>query len=51
VIGSATLASPWLALIGALVATVAEALPVPMDDNMRVPIVSGLAMQVAARFT
>jgi dolichol kinase len=49
-IGWATLSSPTVALVGALVATLAEALPVPMDDNMRVPITSGLAMQVAARF-
>jgi glycerol-3-phosphate acyltransferase PlsY len=37
-----------VALVGALTATIAEALPVPMDDNMRVPIFSGLAMQLAA---
>ncbi|MCH7548990.1 MAG: hypothetical protein IH969_05545 [Candidatus Krumholzibacteriota bacterium] len=37
-----------MALIGAFAATVAEALPVPMDDNMRVPIFSGLAMELAA---
>ena len=38
-----------MALVGSVVATVAEALPVPMDDNMRVPIFSGLAMELAAR--
>jgi glycerol-3-phosphate acyltransferase PlsY len=49
-IGSFILPNPWVALAGALAATVAEALPVPMDDNMRVPIVSGLVMQIAAKF-
>jgi dolichol kinase len=49
-IGSVVLSNPWVALTGAITASVAEALPVPMDDNMRVPIVSGLAMQVVAQF-
>lgn len=48
-IGSLILSNPWVALGGAFAATVAEALPVPMDDNMRVPIFSGLAMQVIAQ--
>jgi phytol kinase len=48
-IGSLILSNPLVALAGALTATVAEALPVPMDDNMRVPIFSGLAMQVIAQ--
>lgn len=50
-LGWALLSNPWLALGGAIVATVAEALPVPMDDNMRVPIFSGAAMQVITQFT
>jgi len=37
-----------VAVAGALTAMVAEALPVPMDDNMRVPIFSGLVMQLVA---
>ncbi len=37
-----------IVVVGALAATIAEALPVPMDDNMRVPIFSGLAMELAA---
>lgn len=45
-IGSGVLPDERVALVGAVVATIAEALPLPMDDNMRVPIVSGLAMQV-----
>jgi dolichol kinase len=50
IIGAALLENQWVVLVGALTATVAEALPVPMDDNMRVPIVSGLAMQLVAYF-
>jgi dolichol kinase len=50
VVGWPVLASPWLALVGAVTATVAEAMPSPLDDNMRVPIFGGIAMQLAARF-
>ncbi len=49
-IGWPLLQSPELALIGAATATIAEAMPSPLDDNMRVPIFSGIAMQLAARF-
>jgi dolichol kinase len=49
-LGLLLLRSPELAVIGALTATVAEAMPSPLDDNMRVPIFSGVAMQIAARF-
>jgi dolichol kinase len=49
-LGLLLLRSPEVALIGALTATVAEAIPSPLDDNMRVPIFSGIAMQLAARF-
>jgi len=38
-----------LVVVGAAAAAFAEALPVPMDDNMRVPIFSGMAMELAAR--
>lgn len=49
-VGLPLLSSPWLALVGAVTATVAEAMPSPLDDNMRVPIFGGIAMQLAARF-
>jgi dolichol kinase len=49
-VGWPLLPSPWLALAGAATATVAEAMPSPLDDNMRVPIFGGIAMQLAARF-
>ncbi|MBI4720268.1 MAG: hypothetical protein HY770_03405 [Chitinivibrionia bacterium] len=35
-----------LVAAGSLAATLAEALPAPMDDNMRVPLISGLVMQL-----
>lgn len=50
VIGAALLDNQWVVVAGALAATLAEALPVPMDDNMRVPIVSGLVMQLVAHY-
>lgn len=38
------------ALAGALVATIAEALPLPIDDNFSIPILSGIAMVLAGAF-
>lgn len=35
---------PVIAIIGALVATIVEMLPVPIDDNLTVPLVSGAVM-------
>ena len=49
-VGWPLLGSFWLAMVGAVTATVAEAMPSPLDDNMRVPIFGGMAMQLAARF-
>jgi glycerol-3-phosphate acyltransferase PlsY len=49
-IGAAVLGNPWVILAGAATAAVAEALPLPMDDNMRVPIFSGLVMQIVALY-
>lgn len=50
VIGAVLLAKPWVFIAGAAAATIIEALPVPMDDNMRVPIFSGLIMQLVAQY-
>jgi glycerol-3-phosphate acyltransferase PlsY len=50
-IGYALLTNEWVILAGALTATIVEALPVPMDDNMRVPIASGLIMQLVRQLT
>ena len=50
-IGYLLLANEWVVLTGALAATIIEALPIPMDDNMRVPIASGLVMQLVSKLT
>ncbi len=39
-----------VAVIGAVTAAVVEALPLGIDDNVTVPILSGLVMTLAARF-
>ena len=36
----------WIGAIGALVATAVEALSIPIDDNLSVPLLSGLVMQI-----
>lgn len=36
----------WIGVVGALVATVVEALPLPIDDNFTVPLFSGLVMEI-----
>ena len=36
--------NPIIALIGALVATVVELIPFPIDDNLTVPLISGVVM-------
>lgn len=38
---------PVVALIGAAVSTLVELIPVPVDDNFSVPVVSGLVMHLA----
>jgi dolichol kinase len=50
IIGSVLLSDIQVALAGAAAATIAEALPLPMDDNMRVPIVSAMTMQLVAQY-
>lgn len=50
-VGTPLLGNPGLALIGATAATLAEALPSPLDDNLRVPIFSGITMQLALRLS
>jgi dolichol kinase len=36
----------WVGLIGAMIATIAEGLTLPINDNFSVPLVSGLFMQI-----
>lgn len=38
----------WLALSGALAATLAEALPLRLNDNLTIPLLSGLAVLLTA---
>jgi dolichol kinase len=35
---------PLLAFVGALAASISELLPIPVDDNIRIPLASGLVM-------
>lgn len=48
IFGLLALDNPWLALIGALSATVAELIRIPVDDNVKIPIISGLALTLAS---
>ncbi|MCR4440001.1 MAG: glycerol-3-phosphate acyltransferase [bacterium] len=41
--------SPWLLLAGALVATAGELVPLGLNDNLVVPLCSGLVMQLLRR--
>ena len=36
--------NPVIAIVGALVATIVELMPVPIDDNLTVPLISGAVM-------
>jgi dolichol kinase len=36
----------WIGVVGACVATIIEALPLPIDDNFTVPLFSGLVMEI-----
>ncbi|MBI4198981.1 MAG: hypothetical protein HY535_00710 [Chloroflexi bacterium] len=38
----------WIMAVGAVVATAAELLPLPLDDNLRVPLLAGGAMTLLA---
>jgi dolichol kinase len=42
--------SPGAAALGALTATLAEAVPLPIGDNLMMAPLAGLAMTLAARF-
>lgn len=41
--------TPGIVVMGAFVATVVEALPIPVDDNFTVAAFSGMAMQIGVR--
>jgi dolichol kinase len=36
--------SPWLALAGAAIAMTIEVLPLPVNDNVLVPVITGAAL-------
>ncbi len=38
--------SPWFALIGALVGMIVEYLPLPINDNVLIPIITGLVLRL-----
>jgi hypothetical protein len=40
--------SPGIAVLGALIATLAEATPLPLGDNLTMAPLAGLAMTLAA---
>jgi len=40
------LKDPWIALIGASIGMLAECLPLPVSDNLTIPLASGLAMTI-----
>ena len=40
----------WVGVVGALAATIIELLPIHVDDNLRIPLVSGGLMQVVLFF-
>ena len=42
--------NPIIAIIGALVATIVELIPVPIDDNLTVPLISGAVMHLVMHF-
>lgn len=44
------LKSPWLATLGALAATGAELGNIPMDDNLKIPLASGIVMSLISVF-
>lgn len=44
IFGILWLSNPILALTGAVAATLAELINIPVDDNLRIPLISGLAV-------
>jgi dolichol kinase len=49
ILGAAIFRAPWIAAAGAAAATIAEALPSSIDDNIRIPLVSGIVMQILVK--
>jgi dolichol kinase len=36
--------NPWIFFVGSITATIAELWKIPVDDNVKIPILSGIAM-------
>jgi glycerol-3-phosphate acyltransferase PlsY len=36
----------WIGIPGAIAATLSELVPLPVDDNLRIPLISGIIMQL-----
>lgn len=48
IFGLLWLHNPFLALVGALTATIAELGKIPLDDNIKIPLSSGLVMTIVS---
>jgi len=42
--------NPWISFVGAVATTFAELSALPVDDNIKIPIVSGIAMAIVSIF-
>ena len=42
--------SPWLALVGAAIAMTIEVLPLPLNDNVLIPVITGAALTLITSF-
>ena len=45
-LAGAVFVSPWIALVGAAVAMTVEYLPLPVNDNLMIPLVTGLVLML-----
>jgi glycerol-3-phosphate acyltransferase PlsY len=43
--------TPWVMVIGAVVAAGVELLPLPVNDNLMIPVLSGAVMELILRFS
>lgn len=50
IFGLLWLGNPWQALIGALAATIAELGKIPLDDNIKIPLISAIALSLVGIF-
>ncbi|NWG08979.1 MAG: hypothetical protein HXX80_01485 [Nitrososphaerales archaeon] len=47
-LGAYPFVSPSIAILGALIGSVVESVPLPIDDDLTMPIASGLTMQIVS---